>query len=223
MRLEKLCREEALRYMGYRGNAPDSAMTALLDQAEEQLLRVIEPKYVYRIFDVENIGAQGVSLKDCELFLEGKDIAVHLEGCRRAALMACTISGGADRLIRINQIRNMTLAYVMDSLASAAVEQVCNAAQQEIASQTGGYCTWRFSCGYGDLPIESQKKFLTVLNAQKRIGVSVSDSFMMTPTKSVTAVFGISDSPLDKKRSDCESCNMKDSCKFRKTGERCGI
>lgn len=209
--------------MGYGKNRPDENILKILDDSEKELLKVIEPKYVYKIFDIDDIDPEEghVLLKGCEMRLEGKDIAAHLKGCRKAVLMACTISSGADRLIRIRQVRDMTEAFVMDSLASSAVEQACDLAQEEIMKLAGKFCTWRFSCGYGDFPIETQKMFVSVLDAQKRIGLNVSNSCMLVPSKSVTAVFGISDTPLEKRRTGCECCNMKDTCNFRKKGERC--
>lgn len=224
MKLEHLRKDEAIRYLGYGENKPDDNILNLLDACERELLQVIVPEYIYKIFDIEKIDREKekVTFKDCALELTGKDITAHLKGCERAVFIACTVSVGVDKLLRITQLKDMTKAFVMDSLASAAIEQVCDMAQEEIMKNTKGYGTWRFSCGYGDLPIECQKLFVTVLDAQKRIGLNVTESYLLTPTKSVTAVFGLSKEKIEKKRLGCESCNMKDKCEFRKRGERCG-
>ena len=82
--------------------------------------------------------------------------------------------------------------------------------------------TWRYSPGYGDLPLDIQFDLLTLLQAQKRIGLTVMNSNMMVPTKSVTAFIGLSEGEVDRSTRGCESCNMKDRCKFMKSGGHCG-
>lgn len=224
MVFESLSIGEAIRYLGYGSSAPDDKIMELLNESEKELLKVIQPKYVYKIFDISEIDKKEniVSLSGCAMKLEGKDITAHLDGCQKAVIMACTASVGVDKLLRITQVKDMTKAVVMDSLASASVEKICDTAQQEILETIHGYFnTWRFSCGYGDFPIESQNMFLEVLDAPKRIGLNATDSHLLIPTKSVTAVFGLSKAKLELKKLGCESCNLKDKCNFRKKGERC--
>ena len=83
--------------------------------------------------------------------------------------------------------------------------------------------TFRFSPGYGDYPIELQKDFLRILDAQRKIGLTVNDNFMLVPTKSVTAVLGLSKNPIEQKKRGCAVCNMRDKCKYRRNGEHCGL
>ncbi|NLZ45695.1 MAG: methionine synthase [Clostridiales bacterium] len=224
MILERLRINEAIRYLGYGNHTPDNNILKLLKDSEKELLKVIKPKYVYKIFDILEIDMNNniVTLLGCSMKLVGKDIVNHLTGCQRVVVMACTASNEVDKLLRITQVKDMTKAVVMDSLASASVEQICDNAQEEILSEIEDYySTWRFSCGYGDFPIESQNMFIDVLDAPKRIGLNATTSHLLVPTKSVTAVFGLSKNKLEKKRLGCESCNMKEKCNFRKKGERC--
>ena len=51
--------------------------------------------------------------------------------------------------------------------------------------------TSRFSPGYGDLNMNVTEDIIAILNAAKRIGLSVTKSLMMTPIKSVTAIIGL--------------------------------
>ena len=130
--------------------------------------------------------------------------------------MAVTISADADRLIRIAQIRDMAEAVVIDSLCSVAVEQACDRAELIIKEENPGYYqTFRFGLGYGDLPISLQGQFLHVLNAPKQIGLNVSSTDMLTPTKSVTAIIGISDTQEKCHIKGCEVCEKKD-CIYRR-------
>lgn len=146
----------------------------------------------------------------------------HLKGCEKAAFFAATISDGIDRQLRIAQVSDITKAFVMDSLASVAVEQVCDKFEQILKEQTQGYYqTFRFGLGYGDLPIEQQKDFVALLNASKQIGLSVSSSFMLIPTKSVTAVIGLSKEPVKGVARGCQTCNMREKCQYRIKGGHC--
>lgn len=62
----------------------------------------------------------------------GKSIRKHLKDCDKAVFMAVTISEGIDRLIRIAKVKDIAQAVVVDSMASAAVEQACDRAEQVI-------------------------------------------------------------------------------------------
>jgi len=197
---------ETLRYLGYGENAPNESMQSLINECEKQLLTEIQPRYLYKVFDIKAF-ENGVS---------------HLAGCEKVVLMCATISSGVDRLIRISQLSDMTKTVILDSLASVAIEQLCNLVDAEIKAEYNKFNqTWRYSAGYGDFPIEIQKEFLDVLNAPKRIGLMATESSMLTPTKSVTAVIGLSENEIIRKKRGCQTCNLRETCAFRKRGERC--
>ncbi len=221
MDLEKINRAEAFRYMGYKGGKIPANVEALADECEQSLLAKITPKFVWRIFDIEKT-SEGVEIKNTALVFKGKNISAHLRGCEKCILLAATLGAGADSVIRAYEAVAMEKAVISDSLASAAIEQVCNAAEQEIQSQLDGYnFTWRYSPGYGDFPLDIQGGFLKVLDAGKRIGLGVSESLILTPRKSVTAVMGISKHEIAKGRRGCGCCNLKGQCEYRKRGSHC--
>lgn len=223
MEILKIRKDEALRYMGFKDNKPDDGFMELVFQVEKELLSVCNPKYTYKIFDIKEISKNNneVILRDCSFVLKGRDITNHLKDCDKAVFMACTASAEVDKLMRVYSVSDMTRAVICDSMASALVEQICDEAQKEISERINGYTTWRYSCGYGDFPLDAQRDISLILDTPKTIGVSVTDSCLMTPLKSVSAVFGISKNPFDKKRLSCESCNMFENCNYRKRGERC--
>lgn len=222
MKLDRLNRMEALRYMGFKGGEIPAGISALVDECEERLLSGISPKYVWRVFDIEKTD-RGIEAANTPLVFEGRDIVLHLKGCEKCVMLCVTLGADADRIIRSCESEAMEKAVIVDSLASAAVEQACDKAEDEIHSRLAGYhFTWRFSPGYGDFPLDIQRDFLKVLNAEKRIGLSVSESLILTPRKSVTAVIGISEHEISKGRRGCGCCNMKDVCEYRKRGSHCG-
>ena len=75
----------------------------------------------------------------------------------------------------------------------------------------------RYSPGYGDLALESQREFFRVLNVTKTIGVSLTEGCLMVPTKSVTAFIGMSKTDKNCILSGCEDCTMRDTCMYSRT------
>lgn len=224
MELKQLDRAEAFRYMGMRGGEIPEKINELADECEQRLLAAISPKFVYAVFELERLhDTDGILVKNTPLVLKGKSIAEHLAGCEKCVLFAATLGAGADTVIRGFESGAMEKAVIADSLASAAIEQVCDLAEQEIKEKLAGMnFTWRFSPGYGDLPLDIQRDFLETLNAAKRIGLTVTDSLILIPRKSVTAVIGVSEHEIPAGSRSCTACKMRGKCEFRKRGERCG-
>lgn len=209
---------EALRYLGYQNNTPDDKTKELLLLCSEELKNVIKAQVTYKVFDLEEGQPRGVKFQ-----LKGKSIENHLKNCEKVIFMCATLSANVDALIRKKQITSMAEAMFVDSLASAAIEQVCDMAEKNILTDFEDYQhTWRFGLGYGDFPLEDQSDFLNVLDAGKRIGVCVNDSMMLTPTKSVTCVIGLGKNLNISSQKNCDFCNLKDKCRFRREGTDCG-
>lgn len=223
IKIDKINTEEALRYMGYNENIDIENIKPILTSCEDELLNAANIRYCYKLFDIEH-HTDSIIVTGTNLNLTGKSITNHLEGCNKAVLMACTLSDKVDKLISRYNITDMTSALITDSMASAMIEQVCNEVEVIIKNQLKiENMTWRFSPGYGDLPIDIQKNFIQVINANKQIGLTVTENNILIPRKSVTAVIGISDSPLPQKKRGCLICNMNKTCQFRKRGSHCGF
>lgn len=219
--LKSINQNEAIRYMGYGNNKPNEQMQTMIDACEQKLLEVIVPRYLYNCYDI-SLSDGIVTVANSSLELRGKDIYNHLKGCTKAIFMCATLSGEVDALIRKAQITDITKALIIDSLASAGIESVCNQIDELIVSEYPDYyTTWRFSPGYGDFPISIQRSFLDILNAPKRIGLTVNSGNILIPTKSVTAIIGLSPTPLKRNKKGCAGCNMAQTCEYRKRGDRC--
>lgn len=82
---------------------------------------------------------------------------------------------------------------------------------------------FRFSPGYGDLPLSLQNDLLDLLDAPRRVGLTASASHILLPRKSVTAILGVADGPIEKTIRSCLGCPAHGSCQYRKSGGHCGI
>ncbi|MBR6472018.1 MAG: hypothetical protein IKS83_09495 [Victivallales bacterium] len=217
-------RKEIYRYLGYHGVAPSTEVEALVGRCVAHLQEVIEPRAIHAVFPLE-ISPDGM-LSFGGMRVSSQSLLKNLDGCVEVCMMAATIGVGVDRLIRQAEVRQMSQAVIYQAAGAAAVEELCDQHNAEIAAeaQTRGLaCRPRFSPGYGDFALEHQRQFLQILNASKRIGVCLSDSLLMTPSKSVTAVIGLckenSTSTIDpgleaEPGHACQHCGCPD-CQFR--------
>lgn len=218
-----LNRAEAIRYMGQADGKCDDTLLSVIDEMEKIVLKEAVPRYIYKCFDISECD-EGIMLLGTSLCLKGNDIKKHLKGCKKAVLIGATLSAGIDRQIRICELSDILKALALDCLSSTAIEQVCDKLELIIKDEFKDYeMTFRYGLGYGDLPIEQQKDFLTVLNAPKTIGLNVTESNILTPRKSVTAIIGLSKDKIEPAKRGCAVCNMRDNCSLRKKGNHCNV
>ena len=223
MMIERLDQNEILRYLGYQDAGVTDGIQKLLDRCEKEALQVITPKFVYHRFPI-SVDEDGIHVEGTTLVLKGAVIREHLKNCQEIFLMGATAGMALDRWIRRYMISEPDVGVVMDSCGIQAVEQIADQAEKEmedLVEAEGLHLTWRFSPGYGDLPLETQRELVDVLDLPRKIGVTLSESFLMMPSKSVTAILGIQDTKRDIRHNKCDFCNNKERCLFRKRGTRC--
>ncbi len=118
----------------------------------------------------------------------------------------------------------MASAVLMDGYGSACVEALCDRTEGEIAERFPQlYRTDRFSPGYGDLPLEVQLAILEALNAGRQCGITITESLLMNPGKSVTALVGLADRPQGARIRGCGYCGLRKTCTIRKGGKTCAV
>lgn len=79
----------------------------------------------------------------------------------------------------------------MQAVLASKIEEVCDDVQNKIETDLGVKTRSRYSPGYFDLDIAEQAKIFSLLEITKRCGITLTDTFQMIPTKSVTAFAGI--------------------------------
>ena len=159
----------------------------ILDKCRKKLMESLDYKCAYIRCPVglsqENVCDFGF------MTIKSKSLYKNLLGCSEAFVIAVTTGIAADRiLVRLNAV-SQAEHYMTDALSSAAVESFCDYACDKISA--GINCANRFSPGYGDVSIEFQKPLLTRLNAQRLLGITLNQAYLMTPVKSITAIMGI--------------------------------
>ena len=195
-------RREALRYAGIPGFAQESSLgedeqSGLL-QLYDETLRMTVPVLTYRVSWI--LVPLALTLWEGEEWpvlpfeQHSRALRRNLQGCRGAVLFAATIGAGMDRLIRRYERTQPARGILLQGIGAERVEALCELFYQEVSAQAelaGLKSHHRFSPGYGDLPLDVQPQFLSLLDARRRLGITLNASCLMSPSKSVTAVIGI--------------------------------
>ena len=205
-------KREILRYAGVKENI--SEINALIDECIKELDGKLTYKVCYSEYPVKIIS------NDIDLTftaVTSKDLAKNLKNCNRFILFAATVGIGVDRLIAKYNALSPTKALIFQAIGAERIESLCDLFNREIKEK---YKTVkpRFSAGYGDLPLALQKQIFATLNCPKNIGVTLNESLLMSPSKSVTAIIGIANDSDCKDKNGCTACTKTD-CGFRRENE----
>ena len=188
---------EIARYLGYQKiTVPDEQVSALIKAAADEMLEIIQPQSVYEDFDLsveydEEKRLGSVVFSDVKI--ESKDLARNLRECSKVVLFAATLGAQCDQLIRRAQVKDQVKAAVFQATGAMYIEKCVDLLNEKIkeeAAALGKSTRPRFSPGYGDLSLEVQKSFFRLLPCQ-RIGLTLMDTLIMSPEKSVTAFVGL--------------------------------
>ena len=181
-------RKEVLRYLRTASFVEDEALFALIDACTQKAYATLQPKTIYEIFPLE---IEGSSVSVAGVRFESARLAETLAGCNQVVAFAATLGTEADRLLRAAKTEGTAAVMVWQAVLAAMVEEVCDTLEEEIKAAHGVSLRRRYSPGYFDLKLESQKDFFSLMEITKRIGVTLTDSMLMIPSKSVTALIGI--------------------------------
>ena len=197
-------KKEVLRYAGVK--EPNEEVLALLDECIKEAESFIKPKLCYTQSEV--------TLTDCVEFpfakVKSEKLLKNLEGCKEVIIFAATLGAQFDRLLLRYSKVSPAKAVLLEALGTERIENACD----EFCCKVIPFTKSRFSPGYGDLPLEFQKEIFKVLDCPKKIGLTLNESLLMSPSKSVTAIVGITDKKCDDKKG-CKTCDKKD-CLFRR-------
>lgn len=205
-------KKEILRYSGCKSENEEihRLIGDCLDECEDKFIY----KVCFREFDISS-KEDFIDLSFAKT--TSKDLRKNLDGCFKIILFAATVGIDADRLIMRYSRSMPAKALVFQAIGAERIETLCdlfNDDMKQAFSEQGLYLRPRFSPGYGDLPLDIQKDIFNVLDCRRKIGLTLNESLLMSPTKSVTAIIGVSDKCADSGGSKCRSCK-KTNCVFR--------
>lgn len=207
-------RREVWRYMGCPGE-PGEEVRTLAEEAIRAAAEAAVPRQVSRRVSLSLLPEHRIRLGELETVSES--LWQHLQGCSEAILFAATLGPGVDLLLRRSRLSGMSRAAAVQAASAALIESFCDQCCEELEQQLDGlYLRPRFSPGYGDLSLSFQQPLLDYLDTGRRIGLTTTDSLMMVPTKSVSAVIGLTGDKASCSVHKCAACPKTD-CPFRKS------
>ena len=177
--------KEILRYAGAK------EINTITEKLLNDLYKEFSESAVYRVCYAELPINITDDICDFSVFsFKSKDLAKNLKNAKRVILFAATIGIGVDRLINKYSKISPLKSVLTDAIGSERIEALCDKFCEDIKLEYGNLKP-RFSAGYGDLSIESQSEIFALLKCDKNIGLTLNDSYIMSPSKSVTAFIGI--------------------------------
>lgn len=214
--LQDIDTKETRRYAGLRQS---EFPQELIEEACMEARLLAQPKGMWTLYDYDDVAH--TVLSDEPFTLQGESIAKHLKGCSKVIFLAVTVGETVEEAVTKHFSEGKyAFSTLLDAAATTAVEQIADSMEKYLQMQMarqGLEMKWRFSPGYGDWDIHQQTGVLALSNGAN-IGISLTESMMLTPRKSITAVIGLyhkeQECRVKDKKHDCSRC-VKIDCQFR--------
>ncbi len=175
---------EVMRYMGVRNT--DESINALIESCVDECRDVFDFKLCYEEFDI--------FIKDGTVdfgftSVKSKSLAKNLDGCKKAIISVATVGLAIDRLIHRYVRIAPSKSVCLQAIGTERIEALCDSFEMILTQKYEVHP--RFSPGYGDLSLSMQKDIFAFFDCPKLQGVTLNESLLMSPSKSVTAITGI--------------------------------
>jgi len=215
--LTEIDEKETRRYAGLqKADFSDAAIHRAC--LEAQILS--QPKAVWNLYDY-NAANHMLNASFESVLLEGNSIRRHLHQAKQLLAICVTIGESIENTIHDHfKTGDYAHSLLLDAAATTAVETAADALENAIRPQfakQGLAFLARFSPGYGDFDIRFQSKLLQLSQAES-IGVQMTESYMLMPRKSITALIGLvpaKQAPCPPTHENCKTCQQK-NCLSRK-------
>lgn len=178
---------EILHYLRTASKIDDKRLLDLIDDCCNEVNRCVRPKTIHRIFDC-TVTENQVIIGD--MVFNSKRLAENMKDCGRVCVFGATLGTECDRLLRTYTSTNIARTTVLQACLASKIEEVCDSLEDELKEQ-GYKLRRRYSPGYFDLDIKENRKLFELIDITKRIGITLTDTYQMVPSKSVTAFIGI--------------------------------
>ena len=207
--------KEILRYA--KAKPGEDATEALMAEC----LNEMKDGFCYRVCSTRlPVERNGETIGFAGMQIPSKTLATALADCEELLLFAATVGVQIDRAVTRYSRVSPAKALMLQAFGAERIESLCEtfiAKKEEELRGEHLFLKPRVSPGYGDIPLTLQKEIFALLDCPRKIGLTLHDSLLMTPTKSVTAIAGITRCRVSEKTA-CEECGKTD-CDFKREGE----
>lgn len=212
--------EQIRASLGYPGELTNHLVDELIEEYISKTGEFLELKGGYRIISADEFElGPDFFLINGTVFNCGRIITGQLKKSDSIAVFAVSAGKKLDALIKkLNDIGDTVAAFVLNTIGSEAAEQgaiwIENHIGEFVKKQNLNY-TNRLSPGYCEWSVSEQHKLFSFL-PENFLGISLTESALMTPIKSISGVIGIG-ADIVRKNYICSICNME-NCYRRKNG-----
>lgn len=217
LELEGVLRAQGIRDYSRLKPTMKGAVGEVLERARGGDL--FEPSVVYETYRVAEV-------TDSHLAVEGSDAALHgslfhrvMPNAEELAVVVCTIGPRLEKQVtdcfsQGESLRGLLLDGIGSAAVSALGSEACRTVGRE-ASLHGRQAGSPISPGSPRFPVSEQSQLFKLVPAE-RIGVSLSDSGLMIPRKSISMVIGIGQEMSTWTAAEsCDHCNLSRTCPYR--------
>lgn len=183
--------KEIYRFLGYRNITPTPEIDERIRLCVEKMQAAASPRCFYRKFSISQTSPDITHIAG--LTIKSKNLYRNLQGCEEAYMFAATVGLGIDQLIKRSEVTSIMDAAIYQAAGAEMVEAFADSEMNKLRAQEaekGFRLRPRYSPGYGDLPLALQTDFARILDMQKWCGISLTDTLLMVPSKSITAFIG---------------------------------
>lgn len=178
--------DETLRYAGAKSDDIQA-----LELAHECMAEA-EPELRYSVcYRAESIERAGDTIRFCGLSVDSATLRRCAQDCSEILIFAATVGAQFDRLIQRYSSLSPSRAVMLQAIGAERAEALCDEFSRCFCAEHGCELNRRVSPGYGDLPLSFQKEIFGILDCPRKIGLTLNESLLMSPSKSVTALAGI--------------------------------
>ena len=176
-------RKEILRYAATAEGTEETL--ALLEECLDVTLPVTSYKLCFAEISPDDEYGKAI--------FSSPELLDYLSGCEGAVIFGATLGIEVDRLIAKYGRISPSKALLIQAIGAERIEALCDEfcrEQSEILEKRGFSVKKRISPGYGKFPLSAQKTLFSFMDFRGKIGLTLNESLIMSPTKSVTAIFG---------------------------------
>lgn len=205
-------KEEILRYSGIKET--DDTLNALINECMTEAQDSLIYKVCFTGLDI----VRNETLSFGNITTDSNTLQTALKDCNDLLLFSATVGIGIDRLIAKYGHISPAKALIFQAIGAERIESLCDTFCEQIIKEApfcGKALKRRVSPGYGDIPLDMQRDIFTLLDCPRKIGLTLNHSLIMSPSKSVTAIAGITEFYSGHTPPNCNSCK-KSNCEFRR-------
>lgn len=204
--------------LGYRDRSPSASTLPIIKSQITKSHTLIKPAYTYSLKALEGITGEQAFVEGSLVFTS-RTVSHVLIGCKQIVVFLVTIGGGLDdEMSRLMEKGNILEATILDAIGTEAVVQTSYRLQEvvkEMARASGYQATVRYSPGYCDWDVSQQQVLFQAIDSVA-LGVSLTESSLMIPIKSISGILGIGVFNTNIKPPCLVVCDKRESCSHKR-------